>query len=534
MSGKNPGVVTPRNCDPSVRRAIQQLAAKVIGLESKPSFAALTLSDLTASRLLSTDSSKALTSVSDLTSWIAGVTNETNVTDDGDGTITIGIANPLIVAKGGTGAETLTDHGILLGSGTDAITPLGAATNGQLPIGSTGADPVLATLTGTANQVTVTNDAGSITLATPQNIHTDATPEFNDIILGDWQYNTPTYDSVHDWMNTTQSAGLISGGIISDATGGKINVTAGTGFAKSTDSEIDTTLFVDWSGRDDIAIAPGSKYTVYIDYTADPQVKVGVAPVDELDHTTKFAIGSVFYDGTAMHILNEAGTRIYSLARRVHQRARTLRKFERATGLVTGKEGTRHISVTPGIVYAGLNVLSLAGMNSADPDADTFDTWYYDGDLGDGAWVKIADVRQLDNVQYNDVDTGLANLGTNRYGVHWIFMDVDGHCNVLYGQGNYTLALAQRSTIPASLPSLLADFAILIARVIVQEGEATIIEIATAFQTIFGGNTVENHNELANLQGGTSNEYYHLTAAQHTDNLIGKYVAEYKALEVVR
>jgi microcystin-dependent protein len=74
---------------------------------------------------------------------------------------------PLPVAKGGTGAATLTDHGILLGSGTSAVTPLGAATNGQIPIGSTGADPVLATITGTANQITSTAGAGTITLSIP-------------------------------------------------------------------------------------------------------------------------------------------------------------------------------------------------------------------------------------------------------------------------------------------------------------------------------------------------------------------------------
>ncbi len=74
---------------------------------------------------------------------------------------------PLPVAKGGSGAATLTDHGILLGSGTGAITPLGVATNGQIPIGSTGADPVLAAPTGTANQITVTLGAGTIALSVP-------------------------------------------------------------------------------------------------------------------------------------------------------------------------------------------------------------------------------------------------------------------------------------------------------------------------------------------------------------------------------
>ena len=70
----------------------------------------------------------------------------------------------LPVASGGTGAQSLTDGGVLLGSGTGAITALGQATNGQLVIGSTGADPVLATLTGGAN-ISVTNTAGGISIA---------------------------------------------------------------------------------------------------------------------------------------------------------------------------------------------------------------------------------------------------------------------------------------------------------------------------------------------------------------------------------
>ncbi len=70
----------------------------------------------------------------------------------------------LPVASGGTGASTLTDGGVLLGSGTGAVTALGQATNGQLVIGSTGADPVLGTLTGGAN-ITVTNSAGGISIA---------------------------------------------------------------------------------------------------------------------------------------------------------------------------------------------------------------------------------------------------------------------------------------------------------------------------------------------------------------------------------
>ena len=70
----------------------------------------------------------------------------------------------LTVANGGTGTSTLTDGGVLLGSGAGAVTALGQATDGQLVIGSTGGDPTLATLTqGTG--VTISNTAGGIEIS---------------------------------------------------------------------------------------------------------------------------------------------------------------------------------------------------------------------------------------------------------------------------------------------------------------------------------------------------------------------------------
>jgi len=60
---------------------------------------------------------------------------------------------------------TQTDHGVLIGSGTTgAITALGVATNGQLLIGSTGADPALQAISA-GEAITITNGAGSITIA---------------------------------------------------------------------------------------------------------------------------------------------------------------------------------------------------------------------------------------------------------------------------------------------------------------------------------------------------------------------------------
>lgn len=107
---------------------------------------------------------------SELQSWVSDKTllNEEDVfTLDGNW---VNTANPWAVNEGGSGAATFTDGGILLGSGTGAFTALGAASNGQIPIGDGTTDPVLANITETGDALTVTNGAGTIDLAVHANV----------------------------------------------------------------------------------------------------------------------------------------------------------------------------------------------------------------------------------------------------------------------------------------------------------------------------------------------------------------------------
>ena len=52
---------------------------------------------------------------------------------------------PIEVADGGTGVATFTDHGVLVGSGTGAITALAVGATGTLLVGTNGSDPAFAT-----------------------------------------------------------------------------------------------------------------------------------------------------------------------------------------------------------------------------------------------------------------------------------------------------------------------------------------------------------------------------------------------------
>jgi len=58
---------------------------------------------------------------------------------------------------------TVTNHSPLIGAASNGITSLGPLTNGQLAIGSTGADPSAAALTA-GSGVSISNGAGSITI----------------------------------------------------------------------------------------------------------------------------------------------------------------------------------------------------------------------------------------------------------------------------------------------------------------------------------------------------------------------------------
>jgi len=93
----------------------------------------------------------------------AALTNSSVTLSDGNNITVTG--SPL--SLGGTASFNLTgttDHTLQLGNATGSLTSLGVATNGQIPIGSNAADPVLATITG-SGAINVANGAGTITIS---------------------------------------------------------------------------------------------------------------------------------------------------------------------------------------------------------------------------------------------------------------------------------------------------------------------------------------------------------------------------------
>lgn len=66
--------------------------------------------------------------------------------------------SPITVAEGGTGAQTLTSHGVLLGNGTSAISAVAVGTTGQVLTGVTGSAPTFQSPA--SGSITITGDTG--------------------------------------------------------------------------------------------------------------------------------------------------------------------------------------------------------------------------------------------------------------------------------------------------------------------------------------------------------------------------------------
>ncbi|MBK8808401.1 MAG: tail fiber domain-containing protein [Bacteroidales bacterium] len=92
--------------------------------------------------------------------------------------LTSHISGILPIANGGTNSNAVLNNNRIMISSGDAIVENAALTDGQLLIGATGAAPVAATLTGTANEIAITNAANSITLGINRAATLAANPTF--------------------------------------------------------------------------------------------------------------------------------------------------------------------------------------------------------------------------------------------------------------------------------------------------------------------------------------------------------------------
>jgi len=381
------------------------------------------------------------------------------------------------------------------------------------------------------------------------------------------ELSTATYDDVQDYINFFGDRTFLTGCAITpdDPADGKVSVASGTAWCKESDSNTAVGKFFNFTGESAITLTDLTANILYLDYNAGtPDVVVATSALTYSFLQDHILLGVVFRNGNETHILQADPIGIQG-DNRSHM-MRVEEGAERTSGMVTTATGTRNLAVTAGVLHLGLNRKTTppyttpnagtadeteanklhdadggfvatdaakrvhnttddtytevtAYVNSGELtvrddifvsgenyDLDIFSYWYYDGDLETPAWVEVPGSTAISNTQYNDVDTGLANLLALRYGVHWVYMDFDGHLHVVYGQGNYTANQAEEASVPASLPNIATGFSVLIAKIICQQGQDT-MTITHPWTEVFTSTLATDHGSLGGLTDDDHTQY---------------------------
>ncbi|NOR85400.1 hypothetical protein GQ473_04725, partial [archaeon] len=289
----------------------------------------------------------------------------------------------------------------------------------------------------------------------------------------------------------------------------ELDVAAGTGIVKSTDSEIGPSLSFDFTGVQNIILTGNNINYIYLDYNVGTPQIVATTNRASIELNRHFIIGRVYKNGSTLHILN-AGVHLPNLARNEHERLVERDGFTYSSGAIISETGTLNLAVTDGVWFLGHNRLTTNAL-----DSSIADTWVYTH-YGVASWITDnATATAVDTTHYNSGADVIALLGAQNYGTQWVYITSDSHWYIIYGTVNGTLSVAQAATPPTSIPSYLEHMGELIAKIIHKQ-DGTIVSIEITQDIEFTASGVPNHNDTGGIQGGTANEYYHLTSAEQT------------------
>lgn len=239
-----------------------------------------------------------------------------------------------------------------------------------------------------------------------------------------------------------------------------------------------------------------------------PEYQV-ITNIELINESTAIPVYSIYRSGVDLMPLNWDKLGL-GLSNKIHQRLVKTRRFERESGFTLSEIPTRVVTISEGVLWYGAvrNIMEDVVSNT-----DICHFYYHVG----GVYTK-SDATQYNNTQY-DNGTNLVTLNNNYYTVNWIYRAVEdaGHMGIVLGDQEYNqLSLAVEAQPRPDLPDAIKTSSMLVGRIIVQKGINTAAKIESAFDTTFITVPINTHNDLESLQGGTINEYYHLTAEEHS------------------
>jgi len=311
------------------------------------------------------------------------------------------------VADGGTGASTLTDGGVLLGSGTGAITAMAVLTDGQMIVGDGTTDPVA--------------ESGA-TLRTSIGVGTGDSPQLTGIELGHASDTTLTRASSGDVD--------IEGNIIYRAGGTDVPVTdGGTGVSTLTDGGV---LLGSGTGAITAMGVLGDGEMIVGDGTGDPvaesgatlRTSIGVGAGDSPTFTDLTLTGDLTVTGTTTE-LQVTNLNVEDKNIKVASGSADSAAADGAGLTVDGASAT--FTYTHSGTKWNMNKALDMGANTITTTGAIAGATLNTGQGANELYAMNQDVKTTDDVTFNNVDSdGLVTVtgtGTSQFSSH-----LQSHC----------------------------------------------------------------------------------------------------------
>ena len=310
---------------------------------------------------------------------------------------------------------------------------------------------------------------------------------------------SPTIDQVQEYFDNTGSSGFFGGGVVSDGGAGTVDITAGSGFIRTTNDGNAELQSFKWAASMGMAVTDNTTQYIYVDDAGT----ISLSMDEFLEAPDKIQIGVVTKEAGAIIDTFSLGVRLeesIGQAGRFIRRVHGIERDNRRGGFIVGQseDVNRDISVSAGTMWWGRTEYPFTSFDTS--GADVMQTYSISGQ-------ESSTATQWPNEQYDNAGT-LTTMTNNRWANLFFYVIPNNGVIIIYGRSEFTSeALAAEEGVPStSLPTKITETGLLIARLTFQKS-SNIATISSAFQALFANASVTDHGDLAGLSDAADHPY---------------------------
>jgi len=332
------------------------------------------------------------------------------------------------------------------------------------------------------------------------------------LVVGDSEYIYSSEKKLNlgFYFHDDGATGQTEGGVVTDAGGLSVDVTAGNGYS-SREAPIEDIESVNWSSVSGLSLTDNSTNYIYYDNVSEAIV-AGVAPYGSEQIGLALVVtlsGSIIYIHDVRKDIHQAETLLWDYLL-------DTRKIAWQSGLAVSQGTTNtELDVDAGSWYRAWKLLSVAGGSDI--------TWAYYYGSG-GGLTRVHPVTDVDVLQYDNAGV-LTTIPLNEYKADTLIVTSDNQFTIIYGTSTFaTQAGAEDTANKAAIPSIISPTGCYAALIISQRTGAGVGSVVSyidirpdpnaATSGGGGGGGTNDHSALLNLANDDHLQYLRTDGAR--------------------